>query len=41
MDIRLKGDMDGVEAARQIRTNFRLPVVFLTAHADDRDPAAR
>jgi two-component system, cell cycle sensor histidine kinase and response regulator CckA len=35
MDIRLKGDMDGVEAARQIRTNFRLPVVFLTAHADD------
>ena len=35
MDIRLKGDMDGVEAARQIRTNFRLPVIFLTAHADD------
>ncbi len=35
MDIRLKGDMDGIEAARQIRTNFRLPVIFLTAHADD------
>ena len=35
MDIRLKGDMDGVEAARQIRTNFRLPVIFLTSHADD------
>ena len=35
MDIRLKGDMDGVETARQIRTNFRLPVIFLTAHADD------
>jgi len=35
MDIRLKWDMDGVETARQIRTNFRLPVIFLTAHADD------
>jgi two-component system, cell cycle sensor histidine kinase and response regulator CckA len=35
MDIRLKGDMDGVETARKIRINFRLPVIFLTAHADD------
>jgi PAS domain S-box-containing protein len=34
MDIRLKGDMDGVEAARQIRARMDIPVVFLTAYAD-------
>ncbi|MBD1844587.1 response regulator [Cyanobacteria bacterium FACHB-63] len=35
MDIRLSGEMDGVETAEQIRTNWQLPVVFLTAHADE------
>jgi PAS domain S-box-containing protein len=35
MDIRLRGDTDGVEAADQIRSRFHLPVVYLTAHADD------
>lgn len=35
MDIRLKGDMDGVEAAQQIRTLLGTPVVFLTAYADE------
>src|SRR5688572_8566005 len=34
MDIRIKGDMDGIEAARQIREQFDIPVVYLTAHAD-------
>jgi PAS domain S-box-containing protein len=34
MDIRLRGDMLGVEAARQIRARFGIPVVYLTAHAD-------
>jgi PAS domain S-box-containing protein len=34
MDIMLKGDMDGVEAAEQIRLNFDIPVVYLTAYAD-------
>lgn len=34
MDIMLKGSMDGVEAAQQIRDRFNLPVVFLTAHTD-------
>jgi signal transduction histidine kinase len=34
MDIRLKGQMDGVEAAEQIRTQFDIPVVYLTAYAD-------
>jgi two-component system NtrC family sensor kinase len=35
MDIRLKGKMDGIEAAQEIQTRFDLPVVYLTAHADD------
>ncbi len=35
MDIRLKGDMDGIEAARQIKSRFNIPVVYLTAHADN------
>ncbi len=35
MDIRLQGPMDGVEAAETIRNRFRLPVVYLTAHADE------
>ena len=35
MDIVLKGDMDGIEAAKQIRNCFSIPVVYLTACADD------
>jgi signal transduction histidine kinase len=34
MDIKLKGRMDGVEAAEVIRTRFDLPIIFLTAYAD-------
>ncbi len=34
MDIVLKGKMDGIEAAEEIRTQFGIPVVFLTAFAD-------
>lgn len=34
MDIMLKGDMDGVEAAEEIRYRFGIPVVYLTAYAD-------
>ncbi len=33
-DIRLRGDMDGIEAARRLRETLDLPTVFLTAHAD-------
>lgn len=35
MDIRLKGKVDGIEAAQKIRERFNIPVVFLTAYADD------
>jgi CheY-like chemotaxis protein/predicted regulator of Ras-like GTPase activity (Roadblock/LC7/MglB family) len=34
MDIVLKGDIDGIEAAQQIRDRFDVPVVYLTAYAD-------
>lgn len=36
MDIVLKGNMDGVEAARQMRDRFNIPVVYLTAYSDDK-----
>ncbi|MCP4542215.1 MAG: response regulator [Chloroflexi bacterium] len=36
MDIQLKQAMNGVEAARQIRTRFDIPVIYLTAYADDK-----
>jgi CheY-like chemotaxis protein len=35
MDIRLQGDMDGVEAAQQIQAATAIPVVFMTAYVDD------
>ena len=35
MDIRLKGAMDGVQAAEQIRARFDIPVVYLTAYSDE------
>lgn len=35
MDIHLEGTMDGIEAAQQVRERFRIPVVFLTAYAED------
>ncbi len=34
MDIRLKGPIDGIEAAMQIRTRFGIPIIYLTAFAD-------
>jgi len=34
MDIVLKGDMDGIAAAEQIRSRFDIPVVYLTAYTD-------
>jgi len=35
MDIMLKGKMEGIEAADQIRSNFNIPVIYLTAYSDD------
>lgn len=45
MDIRIKGDIDGIETALVLRERFNVPVVYLTAHADgptiERGKAAR
>jgi signal transduction histidine kinase len=35
MDIRLEGELDGIEAAKQIQARFNVPVIYLTAYADD------
>ena len=35
MDIMLRGKMDGIEAADQIRSQFNIPVVYVTAYADE------
>ena len=35
MDIKLPGDMDGVKATEQIHARFDIPVVYLTAYADE------
>ncbi len=36
MDIRIQGDKDGIETAEAIRSRFKMPVIYLTAHADER-----
>jgi PAS domain-containing protein len=35
MDIRLKGDMDGIATAQTMKTELEMPVVYITAHADE------
>lgn len=35
MDIKLKGNIDGIETADILRRNFQLPVIFLTSYADE------
>ncbi len=39
VDIGLPGSVDGIELAGQIRARARIPVVYLTAHSDQRTPA--
>lgn len=35
MDIRIRGDIDGIETADRITQTMDIPVVFLTAHSDE------
>ncbi|MBI35206.1 MAG: DNA-binding response regulator [Flavobacteriales bacterium] len=35
MDIMIKGSMDGIEVAEYVKENYNLPVIFLTAYADE------
>jgi PAS domain S-box-containing protein len=34
MDIMLKGDINGIEAAKKIKSDFNIPVIYLTAYTD-------
>jgi PAS domain S-box-containing protein len=34
MDISLKGDMDGIEAAEEIKSHYNIPVVYMSAFTD-------
>ncbi|PKP15108.1 MAG: DNA-binding response regulator, partial [Bacteroidetes bacterium HGW-Bacteroidetes-23] len=35
LDIYLKGDLDGIELAHNIQKEFKIPIIYLTANADD------
>ena len=35
MDIVIKGDMDGIETTKRIQEKFNIPVIYVTAYADD------
>jgi len=35
MDVKLQGEIDGITAAEEIRSRFQIPVVYLTAYADE------
>lgn len=35
MDIRIRGTRDGIDTAAVLRAQFDVPVIYLTAHADD------
>ena len=39
MDVRLDGPMDGIEAARHIRANQGIPIIYVTAHAGSLEDA--
>lgn len=36
MDIVLRGEMDGIDAANQIRSRFNIPVIYLTGYSDEK-----
>src|SRR5689334_1543492 len=35
MDIRIKGPMDGIDVAEHVYSRLDIPVIYLTAYADD------
>jgi CheY-like chemotaxis protein len=34
MDIMLKGEIDGIEAAKEIKAKFEIPIIYLTAYSE-------
>ncbi|HEY3500933.1 MAG TPA: response regulator [Polyangiaceae bacterium] len=35
MDVRIEGDLDGIETAKRLRTRYGMPIIYLTAYADE------
>ena len=35
MDINLRGDINGIEAATKIKENYNIPVVYISAHLEE------
>ena len=35
MDVNLKGEISGIDAAREIRLRFGIPVIFMTGYSDE------
>jgi two-component system, response regulator PdtaR len=35
MDITLKGEIDGIETAKQINENLDIPIIYMTAYSSD------
>ena len=35
MDINLSGELDGIETAKRIKEKYNIPIIYLTANADD------
>ena len=40
MDIMLKGEMSGIDTAEKIKETLNVPVIYLTAYADEALPAS-
>ena len=34
MDIRLQGSIDGIDTAKQIKNNFKIPILYISANSD-------
>lgn len=35
MDVGLSGKIDGIETARRVRTQYNIPIIFLSSYADE------
>ena len=35
MDLNLKGEMDGIETAKQIKSRFGIPILYVTGYPDE------
>lgn len=35
LDIRLKGELDGIQTAQEIQKHYNIPIIYLTANADE------